>query len=155
MLIEVNEMSLQEMLMEDLKSAMREKDAIRKSTITMLRAAIKQVEVDQRVDLDAEGIIEIIARQIKQKRAAIEEFEKADRQDLVDEARTEIRVLETYLPEQLSEEELRVLIDEAVTETGAAGPKDMGKVMGVVSAKTKGKADGKLVANLVKEMLNK
>ncbi len=148
-------MLLKDKLMEDLKVAMKEKDAVRKATITMLRAAVKQVEVDQRVDLDDDGVIEIIARQIKQKRSALEEFEKANRQDLVDEAHQEIKVLEAYLPEQLSEEELRQLISEAIAETGASSPKEMGKVISLVSGKTKGRADGKLIATLVKEMLSK
>ena len=148
-------MLLKDQLMEDLKVAMKEKDVVRKTTITMLRAAIKQVEVDQRVDLGDENVIQIIAKQVKQKRAAIEEFEKADRQDLVDEAHQEIKVLEAYLPEQLSEEELKQLITEAIAETGAASPKEMGKVISLVSGKTTGRADGKLIATLVKEILSK
>ena len=148
-------MLLKDQLMEDLKVAMKEKDVVRKTTITMLRAAVKQVEVDQRVDLEDEDVIQIIAKQIKQKRAAIEEFEKADRQDLVDEAHQEIKVLEAYLPEQLSEEALKAIIADAVAETGATTPKEMGKVISLVSGKTKGRADGKLIATLVKEMLSK
>lgn len=148
-------MLLKDQLMEDLKVAMKEKDVVRKSTITMLRAAIKQMEVDQRVDLEDENVIEIIAKQIKQKRSALEEFEKASRQDLVDEAHQEIKVLEAYLPEQLSEEELKQVITDAITETGAATPKEMGKVISLVSGKTKGRADGKLIATLVKEILSK
>lgn len=148
-------MLLKDQLMEDLKVAMKEKDVVRKTTITMLRAAVKQVEVDQRVDLGDENVIEIIAKQIKQKRAAIEEFEKANRQDLVDEAHQEIKVLEAYLPEQLSEEELKQLITEAIAETGAVSPKEMGKVISLVSGKTTGRADGKLIATLVKEILSK
>lgn len=148
-------MLLKDQLMEDLKVAMKEKDVVRKSTITMLRAAIKQMEVDQRVDLEDENVIEIIAKQIKQKRSALEEFEKANRQDLVDEAHQEIKVLEAYLPEQLSEEELKQVITDAITETGAATPKEMGKVISLVSGKTKGRADGKLIATLVKEILSK
>lgn len=148
-------MLLKDQLMEDLKVAMKEKDVVRKTTITMLRAAIKQVEVDQRVDLEDEDVIQIIAKQVKQKRAAIEEFEKADRQDLVDEAHQEIKVLEAYLPEQLSEEALKQMITEAIAETGAATPKEMGKVISLVSGKTTGRADGKLIATLVKEMLSK
>lgn len=148
-------MLLKDQLMEDLKVAMKEKDVVRKATITMLRAAVKQVEVDQRVDLEDEDVIQIIAKQIKQKRAAIEEFEKADRQDLVDEAHQEIKVLEAYLPEQLSEEELKQIITDAIAETGATTPKEMGKVISLVSGKTTGRADGKLIATLVKEMLSK
>ncbi len=148
-------MLIKDQLMENLKVAMREKNVVQKNTITMLRAAIKQVEVDQRVDLEDEGVIEIIAKQIKQKRSAIEEFEKASREDLVDEAHQEIKVLEAYLPEQLSEEALKAIIAEAITETGATTPKEMGKVITIVSGKTTGRADGKQIATLVKELLSK
>lgn len=148
-------MLIKDQLMENLKVAMREKNVVQKNTITMLRAAIKQVEVDQRVDLEDEGVIEIIAKQIKQKRSAIEEFEKASREDLVDEAHQEIKVLEAYLPEQLSEEALKAIIAEAITETGATTPKEMGKVITIVSGKTTGRADGKHIATLVKELLSK
>lgn len=148
-------MSLKDLLMQDLKIAMQEKDVIKKTTITMLRAAVKQAEVDQRVELLDQDIIEIVARQIKQKRAAIEEFSKGGRQDLVDEAHSEIHILEAYLPEQLTEEQIKAMILEAVAETGASSPKDMGKVMGIITPRTKGLADGKLVATLVKDMLNK
>jgi uncharacterized protein YqeY len=148
-------MLIKDQLMENLKVAMREKNVVQKNTITMLRAAIKQMEVDQRVDLEDEGVIEIIAKQIKQKRSAIEEFEKASREDLVDEAHQEIKVLEAYLPEQLSEEALKAIITEAITETGATTPKEMGKVITIVSGKTTGRADGKHIATLVKELLSK
>lgn len=141
--------------MEDLKVAMREKDTVRKSTVTMLRAAIKQIEVDQRIELSDQDVIEIVAKQIKQKRAATEEFSRGGRQDLVDETAAEIHILEAYLPEQLTEEQIKALILEAITETGASTPKDMGKVMAIMTPKTKGLADGKLVAALVKELLNK
>lgn len=148
-------MTLKELLMQDLKVAMQEKDVIKKLTVTMLRAAIKQIEVDQRVELLDKDVVEIVAKQIKQKRAAIEEFSRGGRQDLVDEADAEIRILEAYLPEQLTEAQVKDMILEAISETGASSPKDMGKVMGIMSAKTKGLADGKLVATLVKELLNK
>lgn len=140
--------------MQDLKAAMQEKDVLKKTTVTMLRAAVKQVEVDQRVELQDQDIVEIVARQIKQKRAAIEEFTKGGRQDLVDEALAEIHILEAYLPEQLTEEQIKAMILEAIAETGASTPKDMGKVMSIMTPKTKGLADGKLVATLVKEQLN-
>lgn len=147
-------MSLKDLLMQDLKTAMQEKDVLRKTTVTMLRAAVKQVEVDQRVELLDQDIVEIVAKQIKQKRAAIEEFTKGGRQDLVDEALAEIHILEAYLPEQLTEEQIKAMVLEAIAETGASSPKDMGKVMTIMTPKTKGLADGKLVATLVKEQLN-
>ncbi len=147
-------MSLKDLLMDDLKVAMREKDAVRKSVVTMLRAAVKQVEVDQRIELDDEAIIDIIAKQIKQKNNAIVEFKNGDRQDLVDLTEKEIDILMKYLPEQLSEDEVLKIVLEAIESTGAASMKDMGKVMGIVTNATKGKADGKLVADLVKKALS-
>ncbi len=148
-------MSMQDQLMSDLKEAMKAKDKVRKLTITMLRSQIKQVEVDSRADVTEEQIVDIIAKQVKQKKAAIEEFEKADRTDLVDEANEEINVLMAYLPEQLSEEDIRALVQETIDAVGAASQKDMGKVMGALSPKTKGKADNKLVSQVVRELLNK
>ncbi len=146
-------MSLKAKLMDDLKVAMREKQVARKSTITMLRAAIKQVEVDKRVELDDESIVEIVAKQIKQKRSAIDEFTKGERQDLADEALMEIELLMAYMPEQLSLEEVSKLVQETINEVGAQTMKDMGKVMGVLQPKVKGVADGKTVSNMVKELL--
>lgn len=146
-------MSLKDLLMDDLKVAMREKDTIRKSVVTMLRAAVKQIEVDQRIELDDEAIIDIIAKQIKQKNNAIVEFRNGERQDLVDLTEKEIEILMTYLPEQLSEEEVYQLVADAIHSTGATSMKDMGKVMGIVTNATKGKADGKLISELVKKAL--
>lgn len=147
-------MSLKEKLMADLKEAMKTKDEVKKSTVTMLRAAIKQVEVDTRVDLDDSGIIEIVAKQVKQRTGAAEEFEKAGRMDLVEQARLEIQILMEYLPKQMTEDEVRNLVSQVIAEVGASSPKDMGKVMGVLTPKTKGLADGKVVSNIVKEMLS-
>ena len=139
--------------MDDLKSAMKEKDTVKKSTVTMLRAAIKQREVDERVELSDDNIIDIISKQIKQKKGAIEEFKKADRQDLVDEAEKEIEILSCYMPEQLSADELKKIVEATVTELGATTMKDMGKVMSKVKETTKGKADGKIISDMVKEVL--
>lgn len=147
-------MSLKDELMSDLKVAMREKNKLNKSVITMLRAAIKQVEVDQRVELSDDEIVSIIAKQIKQKNNAIEEFTKGEREDLVEEAKQEIAFLMKYLPEQLTEEELRSLINDVITELGASTMKDMGKVMGALNPKIQGKADTKLVSTIVKEKLS-
>jgi len=146
-------MSMKDQLMSDLKEAMKAKDKVRKLTITMLRAQIKQVEVDTRQDIEENVIIDIIAKQVKQKKAAIEEFEKAERTDLVEEANQEIEVLMAYLPEQLTEEAIRSLVQETIDAVGAASQKDMGKVMGALSPKTKGKADNKLVSQVVRELL--
>jgi uncharacterized protein len=148
-------MSLKDMLMDDLKDAMKTKNEIKKLTVTMLRAAVKQVEVDTRTELDDEGIIEIVAKQVKQKNGAIEEFEKGGRPDLVDEAKAEIEVLMKYLPKQLGQAEIAEMVGAVIQEVGATSPKDMGKVMGILTARTKGVADGKTVSNVVKEMLSK
>ncbi len=147
-------MSLKDLLMDDLKVAMRDKDVVRKSVVTMLRAAVKQIEVDQRIELDDEAIIDIIAKQIKQKNNAIVEFNNGNRQDLVELTEKEIEILMKYLPEQLDESEVARIVEEAIQTTGAMSMKDMGKVMGIVTNATKGKADGKLVADLVKKLLS-
>jgi hypothetical protein len=147
-------MSLKDLLMDDLKVAMREKDVLRKSVVTMLRAAVKQIEVDQRIELEDDAIIDIIAKQIKQKNNAITEFQNGNRQDLVDLTNQEIQILMKYLPEQLSEDEVFTIVKDAIQQTGATSMKDMGKVMGIVTNATKGKADGKLIADLVKKALS-
>ncbi|MCT4632874.1 MAG: GatB/YqeY domain-containing protein [Firmicutes bacterium] len=146
-------MSIKDRLIADLKVAMKEKDALKKSTITMLRAAVKQQEVDNRVELSDEEILDIVSKQVKQKRGAIEEFQKGDRMDLVEEAQNEIEVLMNYLPEQMSEEELLEVVKSVVAEVGASSPKEMGKVMGALMPKIKGKADSKLASKYVKDLL--
>jgi uncharacterized protein YqeY len=150
----VNEMALKEKLMEDLKIAMKEKNALRKSVVTLVRSAIKQIEVDQRVELADEEIIDIIAKQVKQRRDALEEFKKASREDLIDQTENEIEILKTYLPEQLTEEEIEVMVQQVIDEVDAKSMKDMGKVMGILSNKTKGIADGKVVSMMVKSKLS-
>jgi len=147
-------MSLKDKLMEDLKFAMKNKEQLRKSVITMVRAAIKQFEVDNRIEIDDDKIIEIISKQVKQKRDAIVEFEKGNRQDLVEEARAEIDILMDYLPKQLTDQEIKEIVLETISEVKAEGPKDIGKVMGAIMPKIKGKADGKIVSKLVKESLS-
>lgn len=138
-------MSLKQRLMDDLKEAMKEKDKLRKSVITLVRSAIKQYEVDHRVELDDESIIDIMAKQVKQKRDAIEEFAKGGREDLVDEAKAEIEVLMQYLPQQLTEDEITQIVSQTVDEVGANSMKDMGKLMGALMPKFKGRADRKSV----------
>lgn len=147
-------MSLKDRFMADLKVAMKEKNTLLKDTITMARAAVKQIEVDQRIEMDDSGIIEIIAKQIKQKRGAIEEFEKGGRIDLADQAREEIKVLSAYLPEPLSAEELKELVLKVIQETGAASVKEMGKVVSAVMPQVVGRAEGKAVSDMVKSLLS-
>lgn len=147
-------MSLKDKLMNDLKDSMKSKDKLRKDTITMIRAAIKQVEVDKRVELGDEEILDIISKQLKEKRASIEEFKKGNRDDLVSQTEDEIKVLLDYLPEQLSEEELREIVQNAIDSLNISSPKDMGKLMSEVMPKIKGRADGKAVNKIAVELLN-
>ncbi|MBC3889148.1 GatB/YqeY domain-containing protein [Acetobacterium paludosum] len=146
-------MALKDQLQADLKTAMKEKDKVRKSTITMIRAAILQVEKDEKVELTDEQILEIIAKQLKQRRDSLTEFEKAKRDDLIQQAHEEIKVITSYLPTQLTIDEIRVIVNETIQETGAIDAKDMGKIMGALMPKIKGRADGKLVNQVVRESL--
>ncbi|EFD04386.1 GatB/YqeY domain-containing protein [Peptostreptococcus anaerobius] len=146
-------MSLKEKLQEDLKSSMKNKDTIRKSVITLVRAAIKQIEVDQRVELDDVAVMDIISKQLKQRNDSLAEFEKAGREDLIEETKSEIQVLKEYLPQQLSEEELEKIVIETIAEVGATSMKDMGKIMATIKPKTAGRADGRKINELVKKNL--
>lgn len=146
-------MSLKDKLMEDLKDSMRNKDVIKKNTITMIRAAIKQKEVDDRSEKTEEDIIDIISKQLKEKRGAIEDFKKGNRQDLVDLTEKEIDILLEYLPKQLSEEELEKIVAEAIKETNATSMKEIGMIMKTVMPKVKGRADGNMVNNIIKKIL--
>ncbi|GAA3646920.1 GatB/YqeY domain-containing protein [Asaccharospora irregularis] len=146
-------MSLKAKLQEDLKSSMKNKDTVKKSVVTLIRASIKQHEVDNRVELDDDAIIDIISKQLKQRRDALDEFKKADREDLVSETEAEIEVLKEYLPQQLSEEELNQIVKDTISEVEATSMKDMGKIMSAIKPKIKGRADGKLVNELVKKNL--
>ncbi|WP_026476295.1 GatB/YqeY domain-containing protein [Alkaliphilus transvaalensis] len=146
-------MSLKDQLTNDLKEAMKNKEQLRKNVITMVRADIKQIEVDKRIELGDEDVVDIIAKQVKQRRDALDEFEKGGREDLVDQARQEVEILLKYLPQQLSEEEIVKLVSETILEVGASTMKDMGKVMAAIVPKTKGRADGKLVNEIVKKYL--
>ena len=146
-------MSLKKKLMEDLKTSMRNKDTVRKNTITMVRAAIKQVEVDERVEIDDERILEIISKQLKERNNAIEDFKKGNRQDLVDTTKKEIEILLEYLPEQFTEAELKKIVLETIDEVDAKSMKDIGLVMKSVMPKVKGRADGNTVNKIVRSML--
>lgn len=146
-------MPLKETLADDLKESMKSKDKVRKNVVTMIRAAIKQREVDERIELSDAEIIDIIAKQVKQKRDSIDDFQKGNRLDLVDLTNDEIKILLNYLPPQLSEEELEQIIKDAIVETNAQTKKDLGKLMAVVMPKVKGKADGKQVNQIVAKYL--
>jgi uncharacterized protein YqeY len=146
-------MSLKEQITEDMKSAMRAKDAERLGTIRLLLAAMKQKEVDERVELDDTMVIAIVDKLIKQRKDSIEAFEKAARQDLADKEKSEMVVLQAYLPARLSAEEVAAEVKAIVAELGAKGPGDMGKVMGAVKARLAGKADMGQVSAAVKAAL--
>jgi uncharacterized protein YqeY len=147
-------MSLKEKLMEDLKDAMKNKNEVKKNTITMIRAAIKQIEVDKRVELEDNEVIDIISKEAKKRKDALAEFEKAGREDLINQTNEELAIIKEYLPEPLSEEELTQIIVDTIAEVGAESMKDMGKVMQAVKAKTAGRADGKTINEIVKAKLS-
>ena len=146
-------MTLKETFMEEMKNAMREKNEMKKSVVTLVRSAIKQYEVDNRVELDDEGVMQIVAKEVKERKEVLPEYQKNNNTEIVEKLNAEIEYLMQYLPEQLSEEEVKNIVIETIKETGAAGMKDMGKVMPVVMAKTKGRADGKIISQLVKANL--
>lgn len=147
-------MSLKDQLNEDLKVSMRDKDTIRKNVVQLIRSGIKQIEVDKRVTLDDEGVLDVIAKQLKQRRDSLPEYEKSGRDDLVAQLKREMEVLMGYLPAQLTREELETLVKEAVSATQAESVKDMGKVMAYLMPKTKGRADGKEINAIVRTLLN-
>lgn len=147
-------MSLKEQLFNDLKTAMKEKDTVRKEVIQIVRAGVLQIEKDKKIDnLDDDSVLSVISKEIKKINDVMPDFEKAQRQDLIDEANKKIELLKAYLPEQLSEAEIEEIVAETINSVGAVSVRDMGKVMGAVTAKTKGKADNKLVSDVVKKML--
>lgn len=149
-------MALKERLMADFKDAMKAHDEVAKNTISFARAAIKQYEVDHREELDDDGIVAILSKQVKMRKDALADFEKAGRNDLIDSYKAEIEILNRYLPEQLSEDKLREVIAQVAADAGIeGGMQNMGKLMGPVMAKVKGVADGGQVKKLVEEFLKK
>lgn len=149
-------MSLKVRLTDDMKQAMKDKEAgkLRLSVIRMVRANIKNVEIDRKQELTDDEVLDVVAKEVKMRRDAMEEFKKAARPDLVEGLEQEVAILMDYLPEQLSEAAVRALVESAVAETQAVSPKEMGKVMAVLMPKVKGRADGKLINSIVREMLN-
>ena len=146
-------MSLKERITDDMKTAMRAKDSERLGTIRLLQSAMKQKEVDERIELDDTAIVAIVDKMIKQRKDSIAAFEQAARQDLVDKEKAELAVLSAYLPERLSAQELSDAVQAIVNELGASGPGDMGKVMGAVKTRLAGKADMGAVSAAVKAAL--
>ena len=144
---------MKEELLKELKAAMISKDQLKKDTITMLRAAILQVEKDEQRQLSSDDMIQIVAREVKKRRESIEDFRKGGREDIVAQTQKEIEILSKYLPEQLSKEEIEKMVQDTIAKVGASSPKDMGMVMKDLKLKTAGKCDGKLLSDIVKEKL--
>jgi uncharacterized protein YqeY len=147
-------MSLKERILQDVKDAMRAKDKPRLATIRLITAAIKQREVDERIELDDTQILVVLDKMSKQRRESISQFEQAGRDDLAAQEKAELALIQEYLPEQLGEAEIEELIDAAMEQTGAASMKDMGKVMGQLKPKLQGRADMGAVSALIKARLS-
>ncbi|MES2580455.1 MAG: GatB/YqeY domain-containing protein [Pseudomonadota bacterium] len=146
-------MTLKAQITEDMKTAMRAKDSVRLGAIRLLQSAIKQREVDERIELNDSDVIAIIEKMLKQRRDSIAAFESANRTDLVDIEKFEVTVLQGYLPQQLTEDEIKVILDQVIADTGAEGVKDMGKVMAAIKPLVAGKADMSKISGLIKARL--
>jgi len=146
-------MDIKTQLNDAMKDAMKAHDEVRKRTVRMALAAVKQVEIDKRITLDDAAVIPLLQKEIKNRREAVEDARKAERADLVAENEAEIKVLEVFLPKAMSDDELRLLVQNSITEAGAAVPTDMGKVMKVLMPKIAGRATGDRVSAMVKELL--
>lgn len=146
-------MTLLEQITNSWKDAMRAGDATRKETLSLVRAAVKNAQIDSKTEMDDAAVQGVIEREAKKRREAASEYDKAGRPELAQKERDELAVLQDFLPQQLSEDELREIVSQTVTEVGANGPKDMGKVMGALRPKIAGRADGKLASELVKTAL--
>lgn len=149
---------LLEKIESDFKQALSQKDEIKVSTLRMLRSALKNMEIELRPkkkELTDEVVLEVISREVKRRKESIEAFEKGNRLDLAEKEKKELEILSSYLPEQLSDDKIKEIVQVKIAEVGASGPQDFGKVMGLVAKETKGKAEGSKVAGIVKEELNK
>ena len=146
-------MALKERLTEDMKSALRNRETVRLGLVRMIRSQIKNREIAKGNELSDEQVVEVVSSLIKSRREALEFAVKGDRKDLVAQAEEELEVLASYLPDQLSEEEIRSVVREAIDQSGAAGPGDLGRIMGAVMPRVKGRADGRLVNDIVRKCL--
>ena len=147
-------MALKEQLDADMKSSMREKDTVKLSVVRMLKSAIKYREIEAMKPLDDAGVLQVVSGEIKRHKDSIDQYRAGNRQDLVDKEEAELAILQAWLPAQLSEAELKALVEAAVVKTGAGGPRDMGAVMKALLPDVQGKADGRLVSELVKARLS-
>ena len=144
---------LKEKLMKDLKESMKNKDTVRKNTVQMVRASILQIEKDKGIEVEDSKIIDIIAKEVKTKKDALKDFEKAERQDLIDLTNREIEILQEYLPKQLSRDEVKAEVQKIITEIGATSMKDMGAIMKEAKAKMGASAEGKTINEVAKEIM--
>ena len=147
-------MSLTDQLNDDLKSAMKSKDKVRLETIRSLKSMLREKEIEKNKELSEEEQIKVLSSAAKRRREAIESYQEGGRQELAEQEQAELEIIENYLPEQLGEDEIRDLVDEVLAETGAGTMQDMGRVMGTIMPKVRGKADGSLVQEIVKEKLS-
>ena len=144
---------LKEKLMEDLKDSMKNKNEIRKNTVQMVRAAILQIEKDKGIQVEDDKILEIIAKEVKTKKDALKDFEKAQRQDLIDQTNKEIEILQEYLPKQLNKEEIKEKLEKIISDLGATSMKDMGAIMKEAKSQMGASADGKTINEVAKEIM--
>ncbi|NIK67528.1 MULTISPECIES: GatB/YqeY domain-containing protein [unclassified Paenibacillus] len=146
-------MNLSDRLNDDMKQAMKNQDKFKLTTIRMIRAAVKNLEIDLKRPLEDAEVVDILSREIKQRKDSLQEFSKAGRDDLVTDLSAEIEIISQYLPAQLTEEEIKAIVTQTIQELGASSKAEMGKVMGALLPKTKGRADGKLVNQYVQQFL--
>ncbi|MNZ90884.1 Yqey-like protein [compost metagenome] len=146
-------MNLSDRLTDDMKKAMKDQDKFKLTVIRMMRASVKNLEIDLKRPLDDNEVLDILSREIKQRKDSLQEFKKAGRDDLVADLAAEIEIISQYLPEQLTEEEIQEIVTQTIHELGASSKADMGKVMSALLPKTKGRADGKLVNQFVQQLL--
>ncbi len=147
-------MALKEKIMDDLKKAMKERNEVKVRTLRMVIASIKNWEVENTKEIDDDGMIAVLSKEAKRRKEAIEEYRKAGREDLAKAEEEELKIIESYLPERMSEEEIKELVLKTIEEVKATSPKDLGKVMKVIMPKVKGRADGKLVNEMVRKILS-
>jgi len=147
-------MTLKEKIMDDLKKAMKERNEVKVRTLRMVIASIKNWEVENTKEIDDDGMIAVLTKEAKRRKEAIEEYRKAGREDLAKAEEEELKIIESYLPERMSEEEIKELVLKTIEEVKATSPKDLGKVMKAIMPKVKGRADGKLVNEMVRKILS-
>lgn len=145
---------IKEQLLQDLKTAMRDKDSLRKDVLQIVRAAVLQIEKDTLSELDEEGVFALIAKEVKKREELLSDLKNSDRTDIIERAKAEMALLNAYLPEQMNEEQVETIVRKVIAETGARSARDMGQVMKALLPEVRGRADGKLVSQVVKRLLS-